>query len=345
MKALLTALCLLGAPALAPAAPLIQVVAKVGNEIITNGDVDQAVKVMESAMSPSERASDEGKKKLAEARDRILDRMIEEKLVVLAAKDGPPGYKDAAAQGKAPSNPYLPQGTEIEEQMEKLFDQARQRFNTQDEFEAALKAERVSIPEFRNRLRERVRDQMTYSRMTKFKEQEFRGSLNVSDEEAKAFYEQNKERFAQGDQVKLRHILFPLAAEAQAKSVLASLKAKKPSELKDAFIAAARKYSADQPTRDQGGDLGWIEKGQSWPELEDLAFPAKDGSLLGPVKTDAGLHLLLVEGHQHGKARSFDEVKANVRNLIYQDKNQKRLAAWVDELKHKYYVERKEPAL
>lgn len=328
----------------APAAsPLIEVAAKVGNDIITTADVEQSVKVLEASMSAEERASAEGRKKLAEARVRVLDRMIEEKLVVLAAKEGPPGFKEASEQGRAPTNPFLPAGTEIEEEMEKLFDQARQRFAKQDDFEAALKAERISIPEFRNRLRERVRDQMTFARMAKIKEQEFRGSLRVSDEEMLAFYEENRDRFAQGDQVRLRHILFPASAKAQAQAVLAELK--QAADLKAAFIAAARKHSADEPTRELGGNLDWIEKGQSWPELENAAFAARAGSLLGPVRSDVGLHLLYVEGHQKGKARGFEEVKANVRNLIYQQKNQKRLAEWVDELKRKYYIERKESAL
>lgn len=338
-----TVLSLLILAATASAAPLIEVAAKVGNDIITTADLDQAVKVMEAAMSPEERVSVEGRKQLNEARSRVLDRMIEEKLVVLAAKEGPPGFKEAAAAGRAPSNPYLPAGTEIEEEMERLFDQTRRSFGRQDDFEAALRAERVSIPEFRNRLRERVRDQMTFSRMAKIKEQEFRGSLRVSDEEMLAFYDENKARFAQGDQVQLRHILFPAGSEAQARSVLAELR--QSSDVKAAFIAAARRHSADEPTREQGGNLGWIEKGQSWPELEAPAFGAKANSLVGPVRSEAGVHLLLVEGHQRGKARGFEEVKPNVRNLIYQQKNQRRLAEWVDELKRKYYIERKEPAI
>ena len=110
---------------------------------------------------------------------------------------------------------------------------------------------------------------------------------------------------------------------------------------KQAFIDMARKVSADEPTRDQGGRLGWIEKGQSWPELEAAAFATGDNALAGPVKTDAGWHLLYVEGHQTGKQRSFDEVKANVRNVLYQQKVQKRLKEWVEDLKAKYYVERR----
>jgi foldase protein PrsA len=339
MRALLVTLVFAAA---VRAEPLLRIVAKVGNDIITSADVDQQAKVLELSMSAEERASAEGRRKLAEARARILDRMIEQKLVVLAAKDGPPGFKEAVEQGKAYNNPFLPQNSEVEEEMEKYFDQTRKQFGSQDDFEAALKAERISIPEFRNRLRETMREQMTYARMVKFKEQEFRSGLRVGEDEMRAYYEANQARFSQGEQVKLRHILFPAADLAGAKALLEELK--RASDVKKAFISAARKRSADEPTRDQGGLLGWIEKGQSWPELEAAAFAAADNTLLGPIKTDAGWHLLYVEGHQKSQTKGFADVKNNVRNIIYQEKVQKRLQEWFEELKYKYYVERKEVA-
>jgi len=318
--------------------PLVKVVAKVGSDIITSADVDDAVKAIEASMSQQELASPEGQAKLAEARKNVLDHMIEMKLVILAAEDGPPGFKDAQTQGKASTNPFLPDSSEIETQMEKLFDQTRQSFPDQDAFEAALAKEHSTVPEFRNHLREQVRDQMTYERMLKMEEREMQPSTRVSDEEAQDYYSKNAELFAQGDQVKLRHILFPAADEARAKAVLAALRKNK--DVKQAFIDEARRSSADTPTRDQGGELGWIEKGQSWPELEAAAFAAPDNSLAGPVKTDAGWHLLYVEGHQSGKTPAFEEVKKNAANLLYQQKVQKRLSEWLDELKTKYYVER-----
>jgi parvulin-like peptidyl-prolyl isomerase len=316
----------------------VKAVAKVGSEIITNLDVDDAVKVVELNMSPDERNSDEGKKKLEEARKRVLDRMIDEKLVVLAAKDGPDGFKEAQDGGKAVTNPYLPAGTDIEDEMEKLFDETRKRFPSQEDFEAALKAEKETIPEFRNHLRDRLRDQLTFSRMLKVKERDFQPSLHVSDEEVEKYYEDHKDQFAQGPQVDLRHILFKNDQEALARGVLEKLK--KAKDIKAAFIDAAKANSQDEPTRDLGGRLGWIEKGQSWPELEAAAFAAKDNEVAGPVHTDAGWHLLLVEGHKDGAQRSLDDVKASAKNMVYQEKKDKRIQEWIEDLKHKYYVER-----
>jgi parvulin-like peptidyl-prolyl isomerase len=333
---LLLALALLAAPL--AAGPVVRVVAKVGDQVITNVDLDDAVKVIELNMTEQERNSPEGQKKLADARRNVLDHMIEMRLVIQAAKDGPEGFKDAQAQGKASNNPFLPDSSEIETEMEKVFDQTRQSFPDQESFETALLKEHKTVPEFRNTLREQERDQMTFQRMVKMKERELQPSLRVSDEEAKAYYDGHADAFAMGDQVKLRHILYPAADLAKAKAALAALR--KADDVKAAFIAAARKDSADTPTKDQGGLLGWIEKGQSWPELEKAAFASPDNALAGPVKTDAGWHLLYVEGHQSGKARSFDEVKANARNQVYQEKLKARRDDWVEELKTKYYVER-----
>jgi foldase protein PrsA len=318
----------------------VTIAARVGDDIITTADIDDAVQPDVQAMSPGELASPEGKQKLAEARKNVLDHMIEEKLIILAAKDGPPGYADAAKDNKGTKNPYLPDDTEVETEMEKLFDQTRQRFPDQDSFEAALGAQHISVPEYRNQLRERVRDEMTYERMEKIKEQEFRPSLHVTDEEAQAYYDANKADFFQGAQVNLRHILLPMDGELQARHLLAVLKAKKAAAQKQAFIDLARKYSTDEPTRDQGGLLGWIQKGQSWPELEAVAFAAPDNSLAGPVKTQAGWHILYIEGHRPGKQVAFEDVKKDAANIVYQDKVRKQLAEWLDDLKTKYYVER-----
>jgi parvulin-like peptidyl-prolyl isomerase len=84
-------------------------------------------------------------------------------------------------------------------------------------------------------------------------------------------------------------------------------------------------------------------KGFSFSSAETTAaFAAAENEVVGPVKTDAGWHLLLVEGHKEGAQRSLDEVKTNAKNLIYQQKVQKRTEEWIEDLKRKYYVERRE---
>lgn len=325
----------------APAAPETyqKIVAKVGSEIITSFDVEMAVKMVEASMSPTEAASEEGKKKLAEARAKVVDSMISQKLVVLAAEKGPEGYKEAVEKGTAPANPFIPSNLEIEEELDKTFDQARSRFATQEDFEAELKKERISLSEFRSKLRDRLRTQMTYQRMVKAKEQEFRPTLRVSDEEAQAFYDEHKAAFAIGEQINLRHILYGPSEMAKATAAATALKSSV--HLKDDFIARAKKDSKDELTADKGGRLGWIEKGGlRWSEVEEKAMTMHAGELAGPIKSSEGLHLIYVEEKKAGEQKPFDEVKNQVRNAVYQDKVQKRIEGWVDDLRREFFVER-----
>jgi parvulin-like peptidyl-prolyl isomerase len=316
-----------------------KIVAKVGSDIITSYDVENAIKILESSLSPGEAETPEGQKKLADAKAKVVDQMIEQKLVVLAAEKGPEGYKEAADKGTAPANPYLPSNLEIEEELDKEFDQARNRFAGQSEFEEELKRERISLSEFRARLRENLRAQMTFQRMVKAKEQEFRPNLRVSDEESKAFYEEHKDAFSVGAQVLLRHILYAAKDLGAAKAAAMALKSS--AHLKDDFILRAKKDSKDELTADKGGRLGWIEKGGlRWKEVEDKAFKMRVDELAGPIKSSEGWHLIYVEEKKDGEQKSYDEVKAQARNAVYQEKVQKRIEAWVEDLKRQFFVER-----
>ncbi len=336
---ILTLAFLVAAQASAEGARVLQrVAAKVGPEIVSSWDVEQAGRMLEASMSPAERATSEGQKRLAEAKVKILDKMIEEKLVILSAKEGPPGFKDALDSGKAGNNPYLPSSVEIEESMEKAFDEARRRFTNQDDFEAQLAGERLTLPEFRNRLREHVRDTMTFQRMLKVKESEFRPSVRVADEDAQKFFDGHVANFSVGEQVLLRHIVFGADQESEARRLLERVrKAKSP---KAEFIALAKRQSKDELTKEQGGLLGWIERGASEDTVDKAAFSVEPGQVAGPVYTSVGWQLLFVDERKAGEQKTFDEVKGQIRNILYQQKVQKRLEEWVDELKRGYFVEK-----
>jgi parvulin-like peptidyl-prolyl isomerase len=58
------------------------------------------------------------------------------------------------------------------------------------------------------------------------------------------------------------------------------------------------------------------------------------------VRSPEGLHLLFVEEKKAGEQKSFDDVKAMARNAVYQQKVQKRIAEWVEDLKREFFVER-----
>ena len=142
-----------------------------------------------------------------------------------------------------------------------------------------------------------------------------------------------------GQQVNLRHIQFKPKDFAKAEAAVASLRASK--NLIPDFIAMAKKESQDDLTAEKGGRLGWMEKGGlRWKEVEDAAFALKAGEIAGPIKSADGLHVILVEEVKAGEEKDYDSVKSQVMNMVYQEKRQKRINDWIEDLKREFYVER-----
>lgn len=134
------------------------------------------------------------------------------------------------------------------------------------------------------------------------------------DQDAKAYYDTNKDRF-KVDEVTASHIL--VKDDATAKDVLAKLKdgAK--------FEDMARQYSIDTSNKDNGGSLGTFGRGQMVKEFEDAAFALKPGEISGVVKTEYGYHIIKVTGKNQG-TKTYDEVKDSIiQNLVSQEAKKK----------------------
>ena len=77
------------------------------------------------------------------------------------------------------------------------------------------------------------------------------------------------------------------------------------------------------------------------PEFEKAAFEGEMGKVLGPVKTQFGYHLILVEDKKEEKKVSYEEIKDNLYSQLLQQRKQEKYANTVKELEAKYGVERK----
>ncbi len=85
------------------------------------------------------------------------------------------------------------------------------------------------------------------------------------------------------------------------------------------FADAARKYSEDS-SAENGGDLGWITKGQTDTNFENAAWSMKPGTVSGIVLSKFGYHLILVEGRQAPGVEPFEAVKAGLREYLVTQK-------------------------
>lgn len=113
-------------------------------------------------------------------------------------------------------------------------------------------------------------------------------------------------------QVKVSHIL--IKDETAANTV--ADKAKKSED----FTALAKQYSEDSQSKDKGGELGWLSKGQlvvnntSIPEFDTAAFSAKKGDIIGPVKTSIGFEIIKIEDKKGSVDQSYDTWLASLKS-------------------------------
>ncbi len=153
-------------------------------------------------------------------------------------------------------------------------------------------------------------------------------SIEVTDEEAKEYYEANKSQFEKGATVSAKHIL--VKEEDECNSILAAINAG------EKTFEEAAKESSTCPSGQQGGSLGEFGKGQMVKEFEDAAFGAEIGTVVGPVKTQFGYHLIMVDAKNEASAMAFEEVKAQIKNQLFGMKQNEAYNNKVAELKEKY---------
>ncbi len=212
--------------------------------------------------------------------------------------------------------------------IEDMFDNSEERFN------AALKKQNMTL----DQLTQSTHDRLLLERMTAA----VTTGLAVTDEEAKAYYEAHKTEYVQQEERKTSHILispFQVGEGTTATSVptqadwdAAEAEAEKVrGEIQNGadFSSEAKMYSDDTTTKDAGGALGLITRGQMVPAFEAAVFSLKKGELSQPVKTQYGYHLIEVTDIIPEKQLSYDEVSENIKSSLLARKKSDAWQVWL----------------
>ena len=86
------------------------------------------------------------------------------------------------------------------------------------------------------------------------------------------------------------------------------------------FAELAKIYSEDTASKKEGGDLGYVKRGELVPEVEQAAFALKPGEVSDVVSSQYGLHLLQVEDYRASKVEPLESVKEKIRETLTQEK-------------------------
>lgn len=158
---------------------------------------------------------------------------------------------------------------------------------------------------------------------------QLREQTAVTPADLQRYYDDHRDQFRVGDRINVRHIEIKLpapgadgkldskaveAARARAEDILKQLKAGTD------FATLAKKYSEDEATKDNGGSLGWMERGRTSAEFDQAAFSLAKGQLSGVVRDPIGFHIIRVDDTQSAHIQSLDEVKAQIEPQVKEEK-------------------------
>ena len=154
------------------------------------------------------------------------------------------------------------------------------------------------------------------------------GSVKVSSDEVKAYYNSHKSQYGQPQTRDVRHIL--VAKKALADSLYAQLKAGAN------FAKLAKKYSKDPGSASNGGKLT-ISKGQTVPAFDKTAFSLKTGELSPPIHTQYGYHIIqALSAVKAAQTTSLSKVQASIKQQLEQQRKNDAMTKWVDDKKKSF---------
>lgn len=204
-------------------------------------------------------------------------------------------------------------------------------------------SEKLLIQEAKNRSLEQDKDVLEQIKKTTEQilvqsliEKEIIGKVKVDDQEALTYYEENKDNFITKEQVYLYNIL--VETEEVAQDILEKLKAG------GDFIELAKEKSTG-PSAAQGGDLGYVSKGELIPEIENVIFALEIGNISDIIKSEYGFHILKVTDKKPEVLKTFEEVKEEIVQTLLSTKQKEAFDNLLEEIKSQVTIEINEEAL
>jgi parvulin-like peptidyl-prolyl isomerase len=301
---------LLCASSLVSAAEVVErILAVVNDEIVT----EQDLQVMLTPVASQYRTSYTGKEledKLMQAREDFLEKVIEDKLILSEAKRKKVIVKD--------------------DEVDEMITEIRNKFPNKEMFLKAIEDQGLTEKKLWNRFH----DQLMTQKLVNY---EVRARVFVSPGEIAEYYKTHGEDFAQGDRVRLQQILVRVGSrsEEDAKAFAETLVARLQNGA--SFEELAKSYSEGAEAK-EGGEMGWVEKGQLLGEIDQKVFDLSDGQVTVPVKTSLGYHIFKVVERQRVSVKPLADVKDQIQDLIFKKKMRERLDAWIASLRKNAYI-------
>jgi len=201
-----------------------------------------------------------------------------------------------------------------------------------DDVEKDIKPTDAELKAFYDANKSRYQNSIPEKRQVRYflvSDKDVENKVTITPLDIEKYYRDHIDQYRMPDRVKVRHILISApkpgpdgkvdqkavdAARAKAADVLKQVKAG------GDFAELAKKYSEDPGSKDQGGELGWIVKGQTVAAFESVAFSQNKGQISDLVQSPFGFHIIQTEDKEIAHVKSLSEVKASIEQTLKQQK-------------------------
>ena len=249
-----------------------RIAAIVNDQIILLSEVDEKLFILQT----QGQLQDIDTSDVVRVRREILDRLIEEKLVL----------QRAHSQGIEVDN------TEVMNRVNEAMDQVRSRFPSLDAFREALAAEGITETMLRDRYRSDTEQEMLGQRIVG---REVRNKVQINSEDIQRYYDENSEDLPHKPmEVELSHILARPVSEEEDRKARERITAAREMIMAGQSFESIAGDASDDPSRTRGGMLGWFSPGDLDTDFEATVDTLVVNQLSEVVRTQFGYHLIEV---------------------------------------------------
>jgi len=288
-----------------------RVLAIVNNDAITLSELQEAIAVYR--YENRDRANENSDQLI----QQFLTRMIDSRLQVQEAEREKIVIEEA----------------EIDEELADRI--KKMNLKGREEFEAALKAQGIPMAAVRKRIADELRRGRIVSRKVRLR-------ISVTEEEVTQYLEANRPKLETGLSYHAAHILIvPETGPEDAAWENARIRADllRTDLLQGGnFAELAKQYSRDASARD-GGDLGTLKRGELAQDIETQILSLSPGQISSPYRSALGYHIFRLESKETLEGDGLGRVKAQIREILFREKFDTRLDAWLKEIKQRAVID------
>ena len=303
-----------------------QILVKVNGDIFTKSDLEQRqIAALRQKGQSIDLKSDPNNVQLRRALDEVTPQImvdaIDEMVVVQRGKEL--GYTLSDTQFKG------------------VVDNIRKenKIETDEQFQAALKAENLSMADLRRNLER----SMIYQRV---QQNEVLAKIGVTDDEAKKYYDAHLKEFTTSPTVTLREILVAVPGDPKVMNVAADEAAKaKAGEIRTRVTTGGENFEklageiSDSPSKANAGLIGPLSVNDLSPDLRKLAESMKAGDVSEPVRTTRGYQLLKLEAITATNTMTLEQAREQISEHVFTEKRKAEFQKYLQKLRAQAIIE------